>query len=314
MTNLKKFLVISLILILIILWYITMSYRWLQSDIKLDQIPATTIVQTWSYIASKEDMDRGKLWYAIDIVRDTPITPENTSSKYEAMRKVRSLFDDTAVSPDIRANAWVFIVDRFFDVWMQLGEPIFGNKNFTEEDIFDFAIAANQLSPTHRLPILISYIWLRFFPQKISADFINKNLNDYKNLNTIKPDTNLCGNTNKIGSIIYLAEKANIILSAEYSDSHRYFNEAMAICPDRRKSTIAFMWLAAISDTPETEINNTKAKELIEFIIKNKSETDGLSINLKQSYFTTNKEPDTESIVVRLTQKYPEFNSYIASY
>ena len=73
------------------------------------------------------------------------------------------------------------------------------------------------------------------------------------------------------------------------------------------------MWLAALSDSPENEINNLKVQELLTFIESKKSPTDRLVLNLKQSYFAPMKEPDTESIVDRLTQKYPEFQAYLNS-
>ena len=93
-----------------------------------------------------------------------------------------------------------------------------------------------------------------------------------------------------------------------------FFSTGIVKCQEKNKSLVAFMWLAAISDSSSTDANTLKSKELLELITRNKSDIDALVINLKQSYFTKNREPDTESIVIRLVEKYPEFASYIASY
>lgn len=244
----------------------------------------------------------------------TPLTEENKDGKINIVRWLRDILYDTSTDPSIRAMAWEVIIDTFFNVGMQLGEWAFDNKNYTETDIFELGKYSMALADTYRTPLLISYIGLRFYPDQIDAEFVKNALAMHERLNSSWTDPNKCGNLNKLGSIMYLAEKEGFDLGKYARDYNQYFNEAFSLCRDARKSTIAFMWLAAISDSEVTPQNTAKATELIDFIIMKKSPQDRLVENLKQSYFTENKEPDTESIVLRLVDKYPKFKSYIDTF
>ncbi len=251
------------------------------------------------------------LGIAYDDVYQTPLTPETKASKIESLRTARTILDNNAVHPDVRASAGELLVSVFFDYGMQLGEGVFGTTEFTEDDIFEMGKFAADVGRSRKTPLLVSYIALRFYPDQIDAQTVRNAINNYLLLEKRYPTTNTCSSLSKIGSLIYLSGKNGLDLGSEFSDYNVYFNMAFEGCTENKKPLVAFMWLAALSDTPDSEANQAKAGELLSYIKSTISRSDRLVLNLKQSYFQTVKEPDTESIVARLIAKYPEFKVYL---
>ncbi len=279
------------------------------NEIQWDPTNSPKIVDQTRYTQEKN-----KLQSYVSIVRTTPVSTDTMATKKEAITSLRSMLYDEQLYPAIRASAGEVLIDTFFNVGMQLGEPIFGSGTFTEDDIFALAKYTYSVHPTQKLALLIPYIGLRFYPNSMSWESVLNSIKIYTQVAGTTKDMSPCGNMSKLWSIVYLAQKNGIDLWEEYSDFNIFFSTWIVKCQEKNKSLVAFMWLAAISDTPATDININKSKELLALIIKNKSDIDALTINLRQSYFVAKKEPDTESIVDRLTQQYPEFASYIASY
>lgn len=236
------------------------------------------------------------------------------SGKVASLKVLKDMSLDVNLPDKNRVLAGTAVVSTFFSNGMDLREG-FSNEKFTERDIYEYAKKVNNINSGYSslLPLHISYIGLRFYPEEYSKKDVLNLLEISNSASKNDASLNVCRNQSKVSSIIYLASKSkNTDITAEYGNYYSSFEKVFnTLCQDFEKNSVAFMWLAAISDFSKSEKEDKKAEELIKYMKDNRIPNDNLSRNLKYSYFVEDKEPDTESIVERISIKYPAFKDVL---
>lgn len=280
-------------------------------------------IQSTYFGNTKKDQEKmGKVIVNLtqDMANDVNVlyTPGTTrEDKVKAIQNLKSKSLDPSKDKMTRILSGQTVVANFFQYGFDLAEGFSTSTTFSERDIFDYAKQILLLGDSDQLPLLTAYIALRFYSAEINKDFILNLLNSYNRYvkqNTSSGVDRDCMRNSKVASIIYLSKKhEHLDISKEYGDYYSKFEETYStLCAtENYKISVAFMWLAAISDIGTTEKEFAKAKDLVAFITKNKDPNSQFVTYLKSSYFSKNKEPDTVSIVERLMSKYPEFKSFI---
>ena len=236
------------------------------------------------------------------------------SKKIDSIKFLKHVSLNNDIPEKNRVLAGSSVVSSFFSNGVELKDG-FSSEEFNERSIYEYAKKINNINSGHSaiLPLYVAYIGLRFYPEEYSKKQVLDLLETSKTASLSDISSRPCRNQSKVSSIIYMASKnKNTDITTEYGNYYSSFeNTFNNICDSKSKSIVAFMWLAAISDVANTEKENKKAEELIEFIKNNLINDDSLTRNLKSSYFVKDKEPDTKSIVERISVKYPTFKDVL---
>lgn len=232
--------------------------------------------------------------------------------KISALKSLKEISLDESNDSLVRIDAGEAVVSSFFDHGTTLSSGFSEEKDFDERDIYEYAKIINSLGDSQRNSLLTAYIALRFYSNEVDKDFVSRLLNSHLNYLSKYGITSPCSDTSKFASVVYLSQKnAHTDVSDEFGDYFDLFDKAFSNCKELNKVNMGFMWLAAISDIGTSSIEQEKAQELVEYITRDTSDNSALVRNLKRSYFTQIPEPDTETIVKRLVEMYPEFDLFI---
>lgn len=246
-------------------------------------------------------------------ILDSTSTEYTIEEKINALRFLKNHSTDEKVNKVVRVKSGEKVVDSFFNNGTVLSKGFTKSDNFNEREVYEYAKYIDSLGGTGRNSLLIAYIGLRFYDNEETKESISKLLRSFQEYTSKNGDTNACGNGSKFASVIYLSQKSkHADVSNEFGDYYTNFERVYnSQCSEDKRVMVAFMWLAAISDIGNSEKENQKAKELLSVVTRDSSEKSRLVRNLKLSYFSQVKEPDTVSIVERLVAKYPEFKVFI---
>lgn len=242
--------------------------------------------------------------------------------KITALKSAKEVLDSTTSSYVDKSDALKLLTNVSFDYGTTLSDGVSSSGKFDERELYELGKKVYGLKDAAgNFPIRASltnlYIGLRFYPREVTQENVDAVLANYLKLKNTAYNDNPCGNANKYSSLLYLAQKNSFKLQPAYGNFNDSFNVTFnSICKEEKKSTVAFMWLGAISDmnsfTATPTVSSTTITILLHTISSKANDSnDRLVQNLKLSYFSEPKEPDTKSIVERLMATYPEFKSYI---
>ncbi len=234
------------------------------------------------------------------------------AEKIDVVKGLTEISKDESLDNALRVNAGELVTGTFFDFGVKLADG-FSENPFSEREVFEYAQYVNSLGDSPRNSLLTAYIGLRFYSDEIDSEFVRSMILSHKRSFEQFGESNSCGNNSKLGSVLYLSEKVGFEdITKEFGDYYTQFEHTFTtICSAERKNLVGLMWLAALSDIGNTPKETIKAQELVTLITQDTTNTSRLVKNLKHSYFSTEQEPDTVSIVERLVAKYPEFKTFI---
>jgi hypothetical protein len=242
-------------------------------------------------------------------ILNSPSSP--LEEKIELVKDLKTTSLDEKVDPQTRVEAAKVVTSTFFDHGTALSKG-FSENGFSEREVYEYAKEMSAVADSDRLPLLAAYIGLRFYSNEMDKESVADYLHTYQRVLATKGTDNLCGNSSKFASVIYLSQKnQHTDVSEDFGNYFKNFQIAFSKCPAYRKTAVAFMWLAAISDIGSTTAEEAKGQELLTLITADTSKDSPLAQNLSKSYFSPNPEPDTQSIVDRFVQKYPEFKLFL---
>jgi hypothetical protein len=233
--------------------------------------------------------------------------------KIVAVKTLKDISHDETLDREVRVMAGQKVVGTFFNYGANLTEGFSTSSEFSEREVYEYAKYVATLGGSGRNDLLTAYIGLRFYDKEQTKESVTALIHSYQKYIDKNGENNICGDRSKLASVIYLSQKSgHTDVSNEFGDYYTNFEKAFnADCSQDGKVMVAFMWLAAVSDIGNSPKENKKAQELLTLVTKDTSNNSSLVRNLKQSYLSEIKEPDTVSIVERLVLKYPEFKVFV---
>jgi hypothetical protein len=281
-------------------------------------IVSVTGYSLYKYIAQKKIAQQkdAQSFVFIDasLILKATSTVYTQEQKIEAVKALKELSYDESASKELRLVAGEQVVNTFFNHGVTLSKGFTTASTSQEREIYEYAKYLNTLGDSERNSLLAAYIGLRFYDTEETQESIKNLLLSHKRYVEKNGASNPCGNGSKFASVIYLSQKSkHADVSEEFGDYYSNFERTIDMYCTSTSSKIvpSFMWLAAITDIGSTEKENKKANELVRFITSDVSENSPLVRNLRSSYFSEQKEPDTVSIVERLLSMSAMFSDFI---